>query len=719
MKFVEKKKIFKFYAHHGVKLLYETQKTRPSVFKFLYDVSFGVCFRLGQMLLKTGKKIKHTVKKELLETGHNLKLRSAKFKNLGFARSALLFIFVAFLSYSGILATNFLARGLELKSKLLNFGQNGAKYLLEAKTDFQNKNATVAENKFQLAYDSFQNAQKQLYSENILLNELLNLAPQKKDAENLLEAASLLSEAGKSLSESYSQISSLKLTGQGLVSQSGDKPDLTGLSLNLKKSIEQTAQAGKLLMLVNPNSLPKEYGAKLVLIQGNYQVFEKSIESLRDLVSLGAGLTAGQKNILLLLENNNELRPGGGFLGTYGLIKLSDGSLKTLNVSSIYDLDGQLNEKIMPPFPLLAVNDRWFMRDSNWFADFPESVKKISAFYEQEGGETPDAVVVITPSFIQSILRLTGPIDLPKYGVSLTAENFVETIQLESSVMYDQSLNRPKQILQDLLPKLLEKLGTLPKDKWAQFLQLVQDGLNQKQSVLYSRDADTQKLIESFNWGGQIKETDRDYLSIVSANLSGSKSDLFIKQSIKLTTTITPDGSIINEIILARENTLPDLPLAVNTSFVRFFVPEGSELLNKSGFENVDKPKLDLKGYKIDPDVADWEKLIVNDLVSGTSIGREAGKTFFGNWVTVKGGQTKTVTLAYKLPFKLKDLDHFSLLLQKQIGALPINFDYSVNFSGRQMLWKNFDQQTEETSQFNYSGKIDKDYLFGQVFNIY
>jgi len=55
-------------------------------------------------------------------------------------------------------------------------------------------------------------------------------------------------------------------------------------------------------------------------------------------------------------------------------------------------------------------------------------------------------------------------------------------------------------------------------------------------------------------------------------------------------------------------------------------------------------------------------------------------QNFFRNWLTVKGGQTKTVTLVYKLPFKLANLDHFSLLAQKQIGAFASDFSYSLDF---------------------------------------
>jgi hypothetical protein len=102
-------------------------------------------------------------------------------------------------------------------------------------------------------------------------------------------------------------------------------------------------------------------------------------------------------------------------------------------------------------------------------------------------------------------------------------------------------------------------------------------------------------------------------------------------------------------------------------------------------------------------------------VVSGTYIGQESGKTFFGNWLNVDGGQTRTVKLVYQLPFKLNDIDKYSLLLQKQIGSTNSSFSWAFNFAGRQIAWKNFDTQSLNTDNLNTDIILDKDYFFGMV----
>jgi len=160
---------------------------------------------------------------------------------------------------------------------------------------------------------------------------------------------------------------------------------------------------------------------------------------------------------------------------------------------------------------------------------------------------------------------------------------------------------------------------------------------------------------------------------------------------------------------------MPDLPQTDNQSYIRIYVPLGSKLVSNIGFDfkKLDFPKG--KEYKIDSDVFNLEKNSVTDNLTHTDIGEESGKTVFGNWLVLKGGESKTVKLTYQLPFKLSNIDRYSLLLQKQLGATNANFSWTLNFSGKQIAWKNFDPIDLNTSSLNSDIILDKDYFFGMV----
>jgi hypothetical protein len=313
------------------------------------------------------------------------------------------------------------------------------------------------------------------------------------------------------------------------------------------------------------------------------------------------------------------------------------------------------------------------------------------------------------------LLKITGPISLPKYGVTLTPDNFVETTQAVSTVSNNLPTNSPKQILADLVPVLLQKISTANKTLAPQIIQSLQDNLISKQIVIFSRDSEIEDRLKAFHYSGELLPSDRDFLSVVSSNLGGTKSDLSVEQKVQLTTTVDQSGGITNELEITRTNHLPNLPGTENTDFLRVYAPQGSRLISAQGFDNKDLSYPGGKNYKIDSDVLAWEKNSVTDNLTGTTIGAESDKTFFGNWLVLKGGETKTVKLVYQLPFKLANLDRYSLLLQKQIGAPNTGFSWKLSFVGRSSPWKNFDQGTFNTESLNSDIILDKDYLLGLV----
>ena len=158
-----------------------------------------------------------------------------------------------------------------------------------------------------------------------------------------------------------------------------------------------------------------------------------------------------QKRILVIFQNQNELRSTGGFIGSFADILLQDGKIQNINISSIYDLDGQLNENIRPPAPILSVNNRWYFRDANWFTSFDESAKKIISFYEKEGGETPSLLLAITPQVISELLKITGPLKT-KDNIELNQDNFLENLQVLTQTDREDPSNEPKKFWACCLP---------------------------------------------------------------------------------------------------------------------------------------------------------------------------------------------------------------------------------------------------------------------------
>ena len=684
-------------------------------FGILKNAVVLTCYHAGRFIIAPIAKTYTAAKNDILHTRRLFPKRLNLLLEARYTKTLFVFVVIAFLGWATLGSLNLIAKALDIKNKIMHTAFLGNAYLSQAKDALGDQDFSRAENRFSLAYQTLSRGQSQILESGQALGQILNLVPQKRDADKLLEAASLVAQAGQSSISLQQNLSSLKLTAAGISGDGRTAEIFESLEGDLSRGLNQISRANNLVAEVDVNNLPAENREAFSDLKQKLFIAQFSLSNFKEVFAVAKNLLLGEKHVLLLFENNNELRAGGGFIGTYGDLKIQDDNITKINVSSVYDLDGQLKQNIRPPVPILNINDRWFLRDANWFASWPESAKKISSFYEMEGNQTPDLVIAITPNIIVDWLKITGPVSLPAYGATLTNENFVEQTQAISTISDNLPTNSPKQILADLFPLLLGKISSAESALWPQIIQSLQDNLNSKQIVIYSKDPSLQKQLADFHWDGGLKATDRDFLSIVASNLGGTKTDLFIDQKISLTTQIASDGAITNELEITRTNKMPELAQTENTSYLRIYTPLGSKLISNIGFDYKRLVDLNQENYQVDDDLRVSEENSVTENLTQTTIGRESGKTFFGNWLELKGGQTKTIKLVYQLPFKLNEIDRHSLLLQKQIGAINANFSWTLNFQGRQIDWKNFDTNSLDTSSLNSDILLSKDYFLGMV----
>lgn len=461
---------------------------------------------------------------------------------------------------------------------------------------------------------------------------------------------------------------------------------------------------------------------KLPLLRAAVAGFEENGHLIRDL--LGEN---GPRLYLLLFQNNHELRPTGGFIGSYGLLEVTHGHVRKFFIDGIFNPDGQFKEDIIPPQPVQKVSAGWSLHDSNWWPDFPTSAEKAIAFYEKTGGPTVDGVVTLTPSVIESLLRVTGPIPLPEYAVTIDADNFMEAVQEEVEVTYDRERNEPKKILADLAPLLLERLFQMKgADSALGVVNGLSKGLSERHILLYSRNDEVERLIDAAGWSGRLLPTSGDYASVVHTNLNGYKTDGVIEESIEHAAAIQADGSVLDTIRITRKHTGGNTPYEwwnrVNSDYMRVYVPQGAELLSARG-HTYEFPKApidyDALGFRTDPDVEREEReTVIHD--SGTRISVEAGKTVFGNWVYVSPGESVTVEYVYRLPFSVdpqgSDPASYSLLFQKQSGSVGSELRHTLSFPERYApIWDSGDAVVGPNGR-SFAKRLTTDAFFGTVF---
>lgn len=389
-------------------------------------------------------------------------------------------------------------------------------------------------------------------------------------------------------------------------------------------------------------------------------------------------------HVAIMFVNPSEIRPGGGFPGSYATVTLAEGSLGVIDVKDIYDPDGQLPLKVIPPKQLQIITSSWGARDANWFFDFPTSARKTlyflnsSRIYSEQDLEL-DALLAINVNVVSDILKVVGPIKLPEYKLTLTSDNFLDEVQREVRSGADRASGDPKRILKTLTPILFERIGSLNDAQKRELITRIKERFAAKDMMAYIENPVMQAYLEQLGIAGEVERGQNsqinDYLAVVNANIGGGKSDAVMSQAITLKSRVDLEGRINNTLTIKRthagKSSSPTWYNTTNKDFLQIFTPRGSKAIEIRG--NDTQPTIahpDFTGHQTDSDVSAIEKS--TEYISTLDINQTIAfnKTVFSTWLNTAPGTTRSLELQYTSQQTLspRSLANYSFVFEKQSG---------------------------------------------------
>lgn len=620
----------------------------------------------------------------------------------------------------------------DLKDTLTSSAFEGVDSMIAASNSLQQLSFGEASTRFDAARTAFIDTEHTFQENGNILISVASVLPLSgkaiDDGHGILRAGIELSSAGKSIAAVLDQLTASTQAGSlELI------PVLQSVHSTLADANVHVKNATRLLTSVRTSTIPQEYAALFERVRDALPLLESniaSIQSLNETLLAIAGNT-GEKTYLVLFQNNHEMRPTGGFIGSVAIVYVHNGVVESVDVppGGIYDIAGQFDLSIAAPEPLQLVTPYWNIQDANWFPHFPTSAQKVEWFYSKVSDDPIDGIFTFTPQVIEDLLGVTGPIDLmAEYGVTITQDNFYQEVQTRAEQKYDVT-RESKKIIGDLSAQMLSALtGRLNSTQdLVKIAEILRDALNQKQILAYMTDPVLEDTISAFDWGGEMKETGRDYLAVIHSNIRGGKTDGNIERTVEHSATIQDDGTIIDTVALTHTHldvATEDYANSVNRDYVRFYVPEGSVLVSAVGFEN---PSEDLFFRPDDsiPEDVDLESVqgkVTTDPRTQLRTNVEFGKTVFGGWIQTPVGETTTVVISYRLPVRIAigtsqdDVDHYSLLVQKQPGNFADKDTLKTSLS-IPSTWSVL-YRTSELYGNNTSISMITDQLFGVVLSL-
>ena len=304
----------------------------------------------------------------------------------------------------------------------------------------------------------------------------------------------------------------------------------------------------------------------------------------------------------------------------------------------------------------------------NWSPDFATTMETVIPAVTKAGIANIDGVIAVDTQLLVNLLDVMGPIGVSGYGNYSTAiepkcncpqviyelESFAD---VEGPIIWDpltgKIILRPahsdnrKAIIGPLMNSILANALGQPKEKIPGLLQATFKSLIEKHVLLYMFDDKAEKAVADFGLGGKIREYDGDYLHVSDANLGGRKSNLYAYEDVQQDIEVAGDGTATKTVTITYQN--PEKHdgwlNSVLPTWVRIYVPKGSQLVTSEGLEATAEPYEDL------------------------------GKTVFAGFFQLRPEGVSKVTFKYKLPFKVSK--EYKILIQKQPGTDA--FLYTIN----------------------------------------
>ncbi len=375
----------------------------------------------------------------------------------------------------------------------------------------------------------------------------------------------------------------------------------------------------------------------------------------------------GPRTYLVLAQNNAELMPTGGLISVYGVIRIEDGHITDKRFEDAVGYGGRWLERsgayVAPPGPLkryLLRDMSWNFAVSNWSPDFPTAAQEAEQFFRLAGGPPVDGVIAINVRTIEGLLRVTGPVTVEPYGVTVTADNALNVIEQYTRTAQEPAGDR-KAFVGALAEELLGQLVDVAPDRWTPLLDALQRLRDQRQLLFFSGAPKTQLLAHDLGLDGALDQSDGDYFMLVDASVNSTKLNLALEQSIDLSVRLDRDGSAHHQATISYHNDLPRWSRGRDAALVQRLMLGGQY----GGYVRV-----------LAPEQSRLEEVtLAGREAAAEEIGTERGRAVFGRFFTVPSGANAELAFRYTTGSAVRrdgDIIEYELHLQKQSGTEAI-----------------------------------------------
>ncbi len=270
---------------------------------------------------------------------------------------------------------------------------------------------------------------------------------------------------------------------------------------------------------------------------------------------LGAG-SDGPKTYLLLVQNEDELRPSGGLITAVGKLVLDHGHVVDLSFEDSGDLDNWSMPYPMAPWQLSQyMNSRvLLLRDANWFPDFPTAVLYVKQLYAYTHQNSVDGVIAFDQGMLIMLLKTLGPLQVTGVSYPITADNVTDYMRAAKTPPTGQPVPPDwtrKAFIGALAEALLPKILNGDPAEWRSLSAVLLQALEQRHLLLQMDDPGMEAVLARRDWNGALQSNSGDFLMVADSNIGFNKTNAVVQTSlaydVDLSDPSAPDRPVAGE----------------------------------------------------------------------------------------------------------------------------------------------------------------------------
>ena len=422
------------------------------------------------------------------------------------------------------------------------------------------------------------------------------------------------------------------------------------------------------------------------------RLFQDGLTVAVEFPTLMGATGEGSQKYLLLVQNEDELRPTGGFITAADTLLMQNGRLGKVTFVNSGDLDNWSRPYPVAPWQLNEyMNSRVLIfRDANWFTDFRTAAMYAEYLYSYSQDRAVDGVIAFDQHLLVELLRVTGPIEVEDVPYLIDADNVVAYMRAAKTPTAEDLASpdwNNKAFLNKITRALLEKIlsGAVELEPLSTVLLRALD----EHHLLMQLDSPSMtSLLARYGWDGAVRPEDGDFIMAVDTNIGFNKTNSMVESSLSYEVDLTNPLSPTGLLTVDHENKSEDVAICRHWSkvkaqgekdypitdcywnYLRVYTAEETTLLDAEPQAIPDSWMIIMRNAPSQVDVLEEEI----DGVQG-----------FGTLQVVPGGQSISASFEFALPLDVTtvqneaDLKIYRLKVQKQPGTIAVPITIRVH----------------------------------------